>query len=739
MLPRQYRPKLDEGKPLFPSMSHVSVTILSATPSIEALSDAIEIAMDTHPLLRCHVEGDGEPDERIDLFKMVRRGEPNPCTFVAPNANPFKAADVLEVVNIEGDDEDLRRSWQENFNNDIDDGSWYESASEGPLWKLTLHRLGNETSSSDSPCALLFSSNHAISDQGSVNVLMDQLLADVASIESDGGVSSKPTVQGIPMAMEDSVLGLNNRWSDVQTGGIEVDTIKYVAGKAAEGFRGPVILPDSEEKASGGDSIAGALSTISGKSAGGESNVQRRTTLEFRNLSEQTTSKLLQSCRANGVSVTNALTAAMSLTATDFIDGGDAKEGKKRNYKVLQSLDMRRFGEQLDKCETVACMAGSNDLMLGPLPDRSGEAFREDPDSTENRQLFWNLAKESKSQTEDFVESGGPTHAVRVFDFAMTISDMNNLVDLTAKSNDSLGRAYSAGVSNNGVYERQQSVRRDNEKDRGAIQTKHGKYEVQDIYFGTPHSRSGCLYQVSTVTVNGEMKLTFHPATPIVSDATNKEFADAFVGVLEKAANTKVSAIESIMSSVPSSTLSLIAAGYGIVGLAMHSEAWSEFFYNLSIMKDSVVSLFDSSAQFNQDLIRHVRCPPQADPKDFWDAFNFWGRRIESTILNIVLSLTCTHISLLCSWTSYSPANSLDQRCTARQPWADGGRSRSAVFHSWKPGLHWPDSVFKAGKLLRALTFAYFGVSLGLFLPQVSRSSEHRRTVCIPHLCGGWA
>ena len=602
MLPRQYRPKLDEGKPLFPSMSHVTVTTLSATPSIEALSDAIEIAMDTHPLLRCHVEGDGEPDERIDLFKMVRKGEPNPCTFVAPNANPFSASDVLEVVNIEGDDEDLRRSWQENFNNDIDDGSWYESASTGPLWRLTLHRLGNETSSSDSPCALLFSSNHAISDQGSVNVLMDQIISDVASIESDGRVSNKPTVQGMPMAMEDSVLGLNNRWSDVQTGGIEVDTIKYVAGKAAEGFRGPVILPDTEEEASGGDSLAGALSTISGKSAGGESKVQRRTTLQFRNLSEQTTSKLLQSCRANGVSVTNALTAAMSLTATDFIDGGCEKEGKKRNYKVLQSLDMRRFGERLDKCETVACMAGSNDLMLGPLPDRSGEAFREEPDSAENLQLFWNLAKESKSQTEDFVDSGGPTHAVRVFDFAMTISDMNNLVDLTAKSNDSLGRAYSAGVSNNGVYERQKAVKRDGDKDRLAIQTKHGKYEVQDIYFGTPHSRSGCLYQVSTMTVNGEMKLTFHPASPIVSDATNEEFADAFVGVLEKAANTKVSAIDSIMSSVPNSILPLIAAGYGIFGIAIHSEAWSEFFYNLSIMKDNVVSCFDSSSRFNYDL-----------------------------------------------------------------------------------------------------------------------------------------
>ena len=40
---------------------------------------------------------------------------------------------------------------------------------------------------------------------------------------------------------------------------------------------------------------------------------------------------------------------------------------------------MRRYGEQLDKGETVACMAGSHDLMHGPLQDGSGEALRKNP------------------------------------------------------------------------------------------------------------------------------------------------------------------------------------------------------------------------------------------------------------------------------------------------------------------------------------------------------------------------
>jgi len=610
MLPRQYGPKLDEGEPPFPSMSHVSVTTLSATPSVRALRTAIEAAMDAHPLLRCRVEGTGEPDERIDLFQMVRRGEPDPCAFAVPERRTFASEDVLRVVDVAegGSASSLEESWRANFARDIDDGSWYGRSREGPLWKLTLHRSrgGGGDGGSDEPCALMFSSNHAISDQGSVNVLMDQILADVASIEQNQKISNMAVPQEVPMAMEDSVLGMHGRWSDVQTAGISPGTVKYVADKAAEGFRGPVILPD--DAGDGGSSVVGAVSTIMGQSAGGEEDgSERRTVLQFRDLSEGTTSALLGSCRANGVSITNALTAAVALTAADFIDGGDAKGGRERNYKVLQSLDMRRFGARLDECETVACMAGSNDLMLGPLPDRSGEYARSSS-SPGGRKLFWDLAREGRDQTNRFVESDGPIHAARVFDFAMTISDMNNLVDLTARSKDSKGRAYSAGVSNNGVYERQRAVRREDDGggDRGNIQTKHGKYEVQDIYFGTPHSRSGCLYQVSTMTVGGSMKLTFHPASPIVSEETNSKFADAFVDLLEKMADGEGDDGESatsggMFSNVPEGSLSLAAAALGVVGVAVHAGAWSEFFSNLATMKENV-----------------------QNPQDFWDAFNFW-------------------------------------------------------------------------------------------------------------------
>lgn len=135
---------------------------------------------------------------------------------------------------------------------------------------------------------------------------------------------------------------------------------------------------------------------------------------------------------------------------------------------------------------------------------------------------------------------------------------------------------------------------------------KHGKYEVQDVFFGTPHSRTGCLYIVSAMTVNGSMKLTFHPASPIVSEETNAKFADAFIQLLDKASRATdlaSSESENFLSElkIPEGSLSIAAAILGVVGVAIHAGAWSEFFSNLVEMKANV-----------------------ADPKDFWDAFNFW-------------------------------------------------------------------------------------------------------------------
>uniref|UniRef100_A0A7S4QK39 Condensation domain-containing protein n=1 Tax=Ditylum brightwellii TaxID=49249 RepID=A0A7S4QK39_9STRA len=617
MLPRQYGPHLDKKESPFPQMNHVSVAVLSSTPSLKHLQSALNDLMKTHPLLRCHIEGSGEPEKRIDLFQMVREGEPDPCTFVSSD-QIYDVDDVLTVKEVSGDtNADLDNSWKSSFESSLDDGSWCD-VNKGPLWNIELHRTSSDASS---PCALLMKFNHAISDQSSANLMLDQILYTLASLDERGSIKDAATVpQSMPLSLEESVLGTKRAFKDVKTEDVSLNTVKYVLAKAAEGSKSPVILPDSITGSNeDGGGILGALTIISGRSPGGDGSSGRKSTVQFRKLSDSNTQALLAKCRANGVSITNALTAAAALTSTDFIDGGSSKKDMKRNYKVLQSLDMRRFGDQLDKCETVSCKAGSMDLMLGPLDDYSGESIRLQGDvDLENK--FWDLAKTSRDQTSDFIQNDGPQEATRVFDFAMTISDMNNLVHLSAEGKDTQGRAYSAGVSNVGVYERQKGVRRNSNADgeRDTIKSKHGKYEVQEIYFATSHARSGCLYQVSTMTVQGSMDFTFHPASPIVPKDVNAKYADAFIDLLELVSggertnptSTKNEnkgnmimnfAQSNPLDNIPEWSLGTVAAALGLVGIAIHWDAWVQFIDNFKIIRQAV-----------------------PDDADFWSVLNFW-------------------------------------------------------------------------------------------------------------------
>jgi hypothetical protein len=607
MLPRQYKPSLDKSNPPFPQLSHVTTVILSSTPSQEVLSSAIDEAIVSHPLLRAHISGDGEPERRIDAFQMVREGEPNPCTFVCPPPGTVTSKDVLSVIPVEGSSRnDLEKTWKSKFAMNLDSGADWCNVEKGPLWKIELLQL--QDGDLNSPCALIFTFNHAISDQSSANMLIDHIVSNLASLEENGSVTNQAIPNTIPVSMEDSVLGMNKAFKDIKTEGMSFNTVTYVAGKALEGFRSPVILPDDPNASSkdDGSGFIGALTIISGNAPGGEADsMDRKSTTQFRKLSKEALGNLLQKCRENRVTMSNALSAAITLTSSDFIDGG-TNSNLERNYKVLHSLDMRRFGAKVDKCESVACMAGSHDLMLGPLPDASGRNIRGSAGSSE--EVFWKLAKEASKQTSEFISSGGPQEATRVFDFAMTISDMNNLVNLSAKSKDSQGRAYSCGIANAGVFERQKAVRRVNTESTSTLSTNHGRFHIDEIYFATSHARSGCLHVASCLSVNDELMCSFHPTEPIVSSETNVAFADAFIELLEVISGTKQPNPDLVVDFQQNSLVSAIkqvpvlaAALYGVVGIVSHSNAWVNFFDSVMQMKNAI-----------------------SDPADFWAALNFW-------------------------------------------------------------------------------------------------------------------
>lgn len=594
MLPRQY----SLSKSTFPPMSHVSTAILSSTPSKGELVAALTEAISCHPLLRAKISGSGEPEKRIDLLNMVREGEPDLETFVSSTLSDSELKTFVEdeeMLNVVSYDstEDFESGWKERFRYLLDHGPY----SKNILWSVELH-----TSSQSNECALIFVFNHAISDQSSANLLLDSLLTKLG-----GSSKAQPaSIEKIPLSLEESLLGENNIFQKARfEGGIKsVKVVKYVAGKAAEGFKNPVILPDNF-KPKDDNAFLNALSTIFGKAAGGEDTVTedenndgdaapeasgRKSTLSFRTLSPEDAKKLIQACRSKGVTMSNALTAAAGLAASKVISGGDDNGDKKsRNYKILQSLDMRRFHDK-DKCETLSCQAGSMDLMLGPIRDFSSV----DP--------FWTLALESNKQTKDFIESDGPENAARVFDFAMQLADMNNLVHLTAISKASQGRAYSVGVTNAGVYEKQLGQVTGDKKKRKTLQSKHGEYEIKNLHFASSHARSGSLYQFSCVTLNDEIQFTFHPASPIVSKETNEIFADSLIEILKSATKTAKSQAQGDMMKkavTPIAALTAVSAA-----VALHGNAWMDFYQNIMQMKQNL----EAAGNF----------------EDFWPAVNFW-------------------------------------------------------------------------------------------------------------------
>jgi hypothetical protein len=359
MLPRQYRPK--ETGIIFPPMIHLCAVTLNRTPSIPHLFSAIQNALDVHPLLSCRVEGDGEPNSRIDGLQMVRSGNPNPETFVVVNS--FQAIDVGKVVTIPNDGNltSLEDSWSRSFQYNIDRG--YFNTSRGPLWSLEMHKFdnGDDSVASDQPCALLFSLNHAISDQSSVNMLIDQIIADIASFEATSTSTDEnhyiPAVKNsLPLSVEECTLGKGQAFDDlgVSSSLISLDSFTYLLEKASEGLKNAPILPDNVK--AGSDSVEiGSLDKATNPS---EPYFKRESMVVHRKLSTEVTNKLLKRCREQGVTLSNALTAAMAYTSSDFISGKNEAEStswtkKVRTYKVLQSLDMRRFGVQPDPCETL--------------------------------------------------------------------------------------------------------------------------------------------------------------------------------------------------------------------------------------------------------------------------------------------------------------------------------------------------------------------------------------------------
>ena len=136
------------------------------------------------------------------------------------------------------------------------------------------------------------------------------------------------------------------------------------------------------------------------------------------------------------------------------------------------------------------------------------------------------VARECHKQTREWISNGWGRESLLLFASGWEFMNMNRVVELGSQDRATLGRAYSAGVSNVGVYAHPMAY--------GDPQA--GGLRLSRLHFGISQTVSAPAISTSAVTVDGTLCLTVQYATPIWSDAQADEYADALVATLELAA-----------------------------------------------------------------------------------------------------------------------------------------------------------------------------------------------------------
>jgi len=164
----------------------------------------------------------------------------------------------------------------------------------------------------------------------------------------------------------------------------------------------------------------------------------------------------------------------------------------------------------------VVAGTGSLDLLVD-LPPSCGKVARENADLRE----LWRAASECHKQTRSWIQQGWGRESLLLFSSGWEFMNMNRVVELGSQDRTTLGRAYSAGVSNVGRY---------------AHATTYGDLTLGPIHFGISQSVSAPAISTSAVTVDGKLCLTVSYPTPIWSTEAAEEYADSLVTMLELAA-----------------------------------------------------------------------------------------------------------------------------------------------------------------------------------------------------------
>jgi len=485
------------------ALAHVSaanVEIAAPNSSVEmALKEALAATTCLHPLLRACIRGKGEFFEPIP---MLRIGEDSdPPHWCPVEKSPMEIADmVLEEKVMEGDKE-MDFYWKEVFQEQLDNAYFEE---DGPLWRVIwLH-----TADDYKPSWLIFAFNHAISDQTSANMLLDQVLAHMDGKQIS---PSKPYSYKVPPSIEETVGAR----------GMTVATAKYAIEQMVNGGKSPVLLPETLSQ-----NLPVNLAELPKEHAMHPSN--RRTFCEFRTLPANEFKVFAKKCKAEGVTVTAGLSAIQMIVSAAaaleaYVDGeGLLTDDKTRTYKFLVAVDLRPFDENQPGEDwtggTVASSGGAIDFTTNLKDSFVKDVVSSDfLGNADQATTFWDLARECREQTLRFIATDKVRETAIMFNWGMTYVDIREVMKMEAKSPKTLGRLFSSGLSNMGIYKHE---------------TEHNNLKLKTIHYATSQTITGCLHQLSCGTVKGELCCTYQFTEPISSRQEGEWFATKSVDIM---------------------------------------------------------------------------------------------------------------------------------------------------------------------------------------------------------------
>ena len=268
------------------SLSHASAVLLNDEVDHDALISSVSIVMAKHPMLRSFISRVGGEDGSSGNDDMWMH-----CSKPLPEL----AGDVVTTVRLD-ESADFDQTWQSIMQESLNNA---EFSPDGPLWRLT-----NIICSKSNSAAWVFCVNHGADDQGSINLLVNDLVRVYNALRngksgSEVGAETIGSPIDFPPSMEDAM---------VQGAQFPLpSTLGWALFQMYNSLQLPAMLP--KHISDGPKRNEPAFFDPN----------NRETFCEFFELDAALVTSLRERCRKRGITVTSALSAAMLSVTSQYV------------------------------------------------------------------------------------------------------------------------------------------------------------------------------------------------------------------------------------------------------------------------------------------------------------------------------------------------------------------------------------------------------------------------------------